>query len=119
MAWSLLCGTLGVVLLLAWFATKHVFWAQNENLLLFSPLSLALVALVPSAVLAGRAVRRARVIGALVAAMALGALVLSQMPGGQPIRDVVALALPMHLSLAWALFLYLPRRSEPKPAPKR
>jgi len=119
MAWSLLCGTLGVVLLLAWFATKHVFWAQNENLLLFSPLSLALVALVPSAVLAGRAVRRARVVGALVAAMALGALVLSQMPGGQPIRDVVALALPMHLALAWALLLYLPRRSEPKPAPKR
>jgi hypothetical protein len=118
MTWSLLCGALGVALLLAWFATKHAFWAQNENLLLLSPVSLALVVLVPAALLAGRAVRRARVLASLVAVMGLAALVLSLRPEGQPIGAIVALFLPTHVVLAWALFLYLPRRTEPKPAPK-
>jgi hypothetical protein len=119
LAWSLLCGTLGAVLVFAWLATKHVFWVQNENVLLLSPLSLALVVLLPAALLAGRAVRRARIVGALVAAMGLVALALSFVPGTQPNRELVALFLPTHLALAWALFLHLPRRIiEPKPVPK-
>jgi hypothetical protein len=115
-AWSLLCGTLGVVLLLAWLATKHVFWARNEHLLLLSPLSLALVILVPAAVLAGRAVRGARVVGAVVALSGLVALALAMSPGGERSHAIVALLLPTHLALAWALFLHMPRRSKPTPA---
>jgi hypothetical protein len=115
-AWSLLCGTLGVVLLLAWLATKHVFWARNEHLLLLSPLSLALVILVPAAVLAGRAVRGARVVGAVVALPGLVALALGMSPGGERSHAIVALLLPTHLALAWALFLHMPRRSKPTPA---
>jgi hypothetical protein len=117
MAWSLLCGTLGVVLLLAWVATKHVFWAQNENLLLLSPISLAVVILVPAALLAGRAVRRARIVVGIVAALGVVALVLSLMPGTQPTREIVALVLPTHLALAAALFFHVPRRLKAKPAP--
>ena len=113
--WSLLCGTLGVVLLLAWLATKHVFWSWNENVLLLSPLSLLLVVFLPAALVAGRAVRRARVTGLLVAALGIGALVLSLLPGGQPNREIVALLLPAHVALAWAL-LSAPRRA---PAPAR
>jgi uncharacterized membrane protein len=116
--WSLLCGALGVVLLLAWVATKHVFWAQNENLLLLSPLSLALVVLVPAALLAGRAVRRTRVVAGIVAGMGLLALALSLMAGGQPNREIVALILPGHLALAVALFMHVPRRVRAAPAPK-
>ena len=117
--WSLVCGTLGFVLLLAWLATKHVFWAWNENLLLLSPLSLLLVILVPAALLAGRAVRRARVVAGIVVGMAIAALALSMTPAGQPNLEIVALILPVHVALAFALFLYLPRRSKPTPAPKR
>jgi hypothetical protein len=118
MTWSLLCGTLGVVLLLAWLATKHVFWAWNENLLLLSPLSLVLVVLVPAALLAGRAVRRARVVGIVVALMAVAALWLTMTPAGQPNRAIVALFLPAHVALAVALFLAR-RRVEPAPAHRK
>ena len=114
-AWSLLCGTLGVVLLLAWVATKHAFWAQNENLLLLSPIALVLVVLMPLALLAGRAVRRARIVGALIALMGAGALVLGFAPGGAVLRPVVALFLPMNIVLAWALMRATPRRVTPSP----
>jgi hypothetical protein len=115
-AWSLLCGVLGVVLFLAWVATKHAFWARNENLLLLSPISLALVILVPAALLGGRGIRRARLTGAFVAAMGLVALVWTWMPDAQPNGEIVALFLPAHLAIAFALFRPLERRL--KPAPK-
>jgi hypothetical protein len=111
--WSLLCGLLGVVLLLAWFATRHVFWAHNENVLLLSPVSLLLVVLAPASLLRGRAARGARMVAALVVALGLVALLLAVVPGGQENRPIVALFLPVHLALAWALAL--PRRS-PAPA---
>jgi hypothetical protein len=38
--WSLLAGIGGVVLVLAWAFTDHVFWAWNENLLQADPLAL-------------------------------------------------------------------------------
>ena len=118
MVWSLLCGVLGVVLLLAWVATKHDFWARNENLLLLSPLSLLLVVFVPTAVLVGRSVRRARIVSFALAAMALAALALSLMPGGQQSREIVMLLLPAHVALAIALALQLTvsRRDRPSPA---
>jgi hypothetical protein len=115
-AWSLLCGALGVVLLLAWLATKHVFWGYNENLLLLSPLSLLLVVFIPATLLSGRAVKRARTIGWLVAGMGVAALALSYMPGGQENRPLVALFLPVHLALALALSLHVPRRVKAAPA---
>ena len=108
--WSLLCGTLGVVLVLAWVATKHAFWAQNENLLVLSPLALTLVVLLPAALLAGRAVRRARIVGMLIAALGLGGLALALAPGGEVLRPVVSLFLPMHIALAWVLLRAIPRR---------
>jgi hypothetical protein len=108
--WSLVCGIIGVILILAWTATRHVFWSWNENLLQASPLSLALVVLVPLALLRGRAQRAAR--GAALAVLAVAALgaLLALIPGGQENRAVVALFLPVHLVLAWALAT---RRVEP------
>jgi hypothetical protein len=38
--WSLLAGAAGMVLVLAWAFTDHVFWAWNENLLQTDPLAL-------------------------------------------------------------------------------
>ena len=106
--WSLLSGVLGVVLLLAWVATKHVFWASNENVLLLTPFSLALVVLIPAAILSRRRERAARMVASIVAAMGMIAAVLAMIPGGQENRAVVALLLPVHLALAWALALPRP-----------
>lgn len=103
--WSLLCGVLGVILLLAWMATKHAFWAYNENVLLLTPLSLALVVLIPLSVLTGKAARPARMVGAIIAVMGLVSLCLAVLPGGQESRAVVALLLPTQLAIAWALGL--------------
>ena len=104
-AWSLLCGVLGVVLLFAWIATKHVFWASNENVMLLTPFSLVLVMLIPAAVLSGRRERAARMIASIVALLGVVAAVHAIVPGGQENGAVVALFLPVHLALAWALAL--------------
>jgi hypothetical protein len=105
MVWSLLCGVIGVILVLAWTATRHVFWAWNENLLQLSPLSLALVVLVPLALLRGRAQRAARVVAAVVLLLSLFGALFALIPGGQENRAIVAMFLPVHLVLAWALAL--------------
>jgi hypothetical protein len=102
-AWSLLCGVIGVVLVLAWTATRHIFWAWNENLFVASPLSLLLVVLLPMMLLAGRAVRATRVVAIAVVALAVVGLVLALIPGGQENRAIVALFLPMHLVVAWTV----------------
>ena len=101
--WSLLCGLFGVVLVLAWTATRHIFWAWNENLLVVSPLSLLLVVLLPMALLRRRAERVARVVAIAVVALGLVGLVLALLPGGQENRAIVALFLPVHLAIAWSV----------------
>ena len=112
MLWSLLCGVIGVLLLYMWGFTRHVFWGWNENLLLLSPLSLALFVLLPAALLRARAVRAARALSAAIALLGVLALALSLLPGGQANLAIVALALPLHLALAWAMSLPVP---EPPP----
>jgi hypothetical protein len=103
--WSLLCGLIGVILILAWTATLHIFWARNENLLQLSPLSLLLVVLIPVALLSGRYQRFARLTAVAVLALAAVGLLLSLVPGGQESGAIVALFFPVHLALAWALAL--------------
>ena len=103
--WSLLGGVIGVILLLAWLATKHVFWAHNENVLLLSPMALPLVALIPMSLLRGKAERATRMLAAIVSGMGLIALLLALIPGGEHNGAIVALVLPVHLAFAWALAL--------------
>jgi hypothetical protein len=102
-AWSLLCGVIGVILLLAWTATRHVFWAWNENLFLLSPLSLLLVVLLPMALLSRRGERAARGVALAVVALSLVGLLLAVLPGGQENRAIIALFLPVHLAIAWSV----------------
>jgi hypothetical protein len=101
--WSLLCGLVGVILVLAWTATRHIFWSWNENLFVVSPLSLALVVLLPAALLRQRGVRAARAVAFAVVALGLVGLLLALIPGGQENRAIVALFLPVHLAIAWSL----------------
>jgi Domain of unknown function (DUF4105) len=105
MTWSLVCGVVGVILILMWTATLHAFWRWNENLLQLSPLSLALVILIPMAWLVRKQERTARLTAfAILAVAGIGAL-LALVPGGQESRAIVALVLPVHLAIAWALAL--------------
>ncbi|MEP6989862.1 MAG: DUF4105 domain-containing protein [bacterium] len=104
-AWSLLCGVLGVILVLAWTATRHVYWASNENVLLLTPFSLVLAVLIPAALLSRRRERVARMIATVVAGFAFVAAVLALIPGGQHSGAIVAIFLPVHFALAWALAL--------------
>ncbi|HKP15934.1 MAG TPA: DUF4105 domain-containing protein, partial [Gemmatimonadaceae bacterium] len=102
-SWSLLCGLIGVILLLAWTATRHIFWASNENLLLASPLSLLLVVLLPMTLLRGRAASATRTVTLAVVVLSLIGLLLALIPGGQENRAIVALILPVHLAIAWSV----------------
>jgi hypothetical protein len=102
-AWSLLCGLIGAIVVLAWTATRHIFWAWNENLFLLSPLSLLLVVLLPMTLLGGRAARATRAVTLAVAGLSLIGLVLSLIPGGQENRAIVALFLPVHLAITWSV----------------
>ena len=104
-SWSLLSGLLGVILIVAWAATKHVFWAWNENLLLFTPISLLLIILIPASILSARHERAARMTATVVAALGIIAFLLAVIPGGQENGAIVALFLPVHLAFAWALAL--------------
>ena len=101
-AWWLLCGVLGVLIALAWGATRHVFWAWNEHLLLLTPLCLALVVLAPMTLLSGRAASASRIVCALVVAVGVVAALLAMIPGGQSSGAIVGLLLPVHLALGWA-----------------
>ena len=88
-----------------------MFWAWNENLLLLTPLSLVLVLLIPAALLSRRRERAARMTAAVIAGLSLVALLLALLPGGQENLAIVAMLLPVHLAIAWALAL--PRVAAP------
>jgi hypothetical protein len=104
--WSFLAGFLGLLLLFLWFLTDHWSSRNNENVLLLTPLSLALVVLLPLA-LRGRAgaVRSAAVaVASIVAGLAALALVFKLLPWfHQHNLELIALILPVHAGLLWGL----------------
>jgi hypothetical protein len=100
--WSLFAGVAGMVMALSWMLTDHFFMYRNENLLQLSPLSLVLVPLLISLGLGGRRSMLAWRVSAIVAAMSLVGLLLQLAPGvDQTNGEVIALALPVHLGVAW------------------
>jgi hypothetical protein len=102
--WAALGGILGVILIVGWTATRHVFMAWNENLLQFNPLSLALAILLPLAISKGRAVRPAQRLAIVIAGIALLGFLLQVLPGVDQVNGaVIALTLPVHLALAWSM----------------
>ena len=102
--WAALSGIIGLVIVLAWLMTAHVFWFRNENLFLLNPLALFLVVLIP---LSGRTRwRRPAAICAIVLAMlAALALIAKGLPGfRQENLAMIFLALPPQFALAYALW---------------
>ena len=99
--WSLVVGLLGVILTLLWTVTDHVFSHPNENLLLFNPLWLVMVVLLPVYLWSGRAERLTR--SASVALMVLGVAALAMHATGLSAQNnlaIIGLALPPALAIA-------------------
>ena len=108
-AWGLLTGILGLVILLAWLTTQHIFWYRNENLLLLNPLALFLAALIPLS-RRPRWLRPAAICAVLLAMLAAIALVLKGIPAfSQDTLAMISLVLPVHFAVAYSLW----RRARP------
>ena len=102
--WTAVNGILGVLLIVGWSATRHVFMARNENLLQFDVLSLALAVLLPLAVARARAVRVVRTVSIVIAAIAFVGFAMQILPWFNQVNgEVIALTLPAHLALAWCV----------------
>ncbi len=99
--WAFVVGLLGVALTLLWSVTNHVIAHGNENLLLFNPLWLVLVVLLPMFVWSRKAVRPTRLVCAAAVTMSVMALV-AHLVGlsGQANLALIALALPPALAIA-------------------
>jgi hypothetical protein len=104
-AWGLVAGLLGLLLAVLWLFTDHQAAHFNENLLQLSPLHLPLAVLGPFALRARpRGFAAARALGLLVAATSLVGLLLHLLPvASQANGEIVALALPLNLAVAWVL----------------
>ncbi len=97
----LLFGVAGVVLALLWFGTDHVAAHRNENLFLFSPLSLVMAGYWLSRMRSGARSRLGDVVATLVAASALLALLSKTLPFWfiQANLHWCLLLVPVHLAL--------------------
>lgn len=110
--WGVLAGAVGAVLAGA-YLTDHAFWYGNENLLQASPLHLFVGAaglMLLSRTALPRWGRRVVTLSAALAALGLAAKALPGVDQGN--LDIVALALPLNLAVAWALL-----RCEPPARP--
>ncbi|HEV3049754.1 MAG TPA: DUF4105 domain-containing protein [Longimicrobium sp.] len=103
--WLLFAGTGGVMLLGLWTLTNHQIAYRNENLLQLSPLALPLVLLVPCVAYGARwAARWGWRLTAAVAVLSLLGFVMQILPGlDQRNAQIIALALPINLALAWTV----------------
>jgi hypothetical protein len=102
--WTAINGLLGIVLIIGWTATRHVFMVRNENVLQFDPLALVLAVVLPLAISWGKAVNAARTLSMVVAVIAIVGLAMQVLPlFNQTNGAVIALTLPAHLALAWAV----------------
>lgn len=118
--WLILVSTAGVVLVGLWGWTDHAIAYANENLFQFTPLAIPLVLLVPLLAYGARwAARPAAWLMLAVAGLSLLGLLVQLLPGlDQANGEVVAMALPVHLGLAWAV-LRLRDAVLTRPAPTR
>jgi hypothetical protein len=110
-AWALAAGAFGTIIAFVATLTSHTFTYYNENLLQANPLSLALAVVIPFAV-AGRARRTAITLAVLTAALSFAGFVLQLLPAfDQANREMLGLAVPIHVALALGLGSALRRPS--------
>ncbi len=117
--WYLIGGLLGTALLLAGTVTKHApYMGSNGSLFQVHPLLLVLACLAPFAAGPSRAARIFAPLALLVAALSLLGFLLQLTLLAQDSGLVVAVTVPMHVSLAGVLALGMrpPSTMPPQPA---
>ncbi len=102
--WALLVGVLGMILLVGWVATQHVFWYRNENLFLVNPLALFLAVLAPLSLWRPRFTRAAAIVATVLAMLSAVALVMKGLPWSQQNIALIAMFLPPHFVIAYQLW---------------
>ncbi len=112
--WSIVCVVMGTALLLAWFATKHVYMANNPSVALLNPAWL--IGVVAAVMVGGRGANlavRSAMRWLLVAAVAgsAGAVLLGH---GISALELAALVLPGHAAAVYAADRY--RRPDDLPS---
>ena len=114
--WTLFLGSGGLILIGLWVLTDHEIAYQNENVLQFSALALALMPLAPALVLGVRgAGRPAEWIAWVVVGLSALGFLLQASPGFDQVNGpVIALALPALLGLALALHRLRSARRYPR-----
>jgi hypothetical protein len=117
--WSLVAGLAGLVLAGLWLLTDHAVTYGNQNLFQLSPLSLPLALLAPR--IAGRAPGPWTIrLSVAVAVLAAVGLLWKALPVTAQVNgETIALALPIHLGLAIAVWRAGQRGSGwPAPGPQ-
>jgi hypothetical protein len=102
--WAAVVGVLGVLVLLAWLLTEHVFWFNNENLLLFNPLAVFLAVLAPLSIRRRRFTRPAAIVAIVMSLTGAVALLLKGLPWSQQNLALIALVLPVQFVTAFHLW---------------
>jgi hypothetical protein len=114
--WSLAVGLSGAVLLFAGLFSRHYYMGANLNLLLATPLSLAIAVVLPFAFRPSTSDRLPSAAVALTSAAAVAAVLGAVITIGGPLAQLngsaVAMLLPGHLMLA--LFVRKTLRKEPR-----
>lgn len=103
----LVAGSMGIIVAVLGTFTKHVYMAQNVNVLLGTPASLALALLLPLSLAVGaprRVVVASRALSAFTAGAAIIALVAALTPFyAQRDGALLLIMVPPHLALTWGL----------------
>lgn len=106
--WAMLGGIGGGIMLFGWLYTDHVVSYRNENLLQTSPLLLILPLLTFMATVGTKWARRSAAwLAMFVAALSVIGLLLKALPWFRQVNwDIIALAVPVNLGMAWALWRF-------------
>jgi Domain of unknown function (DUF4105) len=113
--WYALTGLVGLLIVGMWVGSAHVFWYDNLNLLLVSPLGLVAAAPTARAILRGRASTLARVAVIAILLQALLALPVA-LVGPQRLAGPLLLLLPAHLGLVIAYWRHTREGTPPDAA---
>jgi hypothetical protein len=117
--WGILTGFFGLILLLLWTATNHVYSYGNLNLLHVNPLGLVLAVAAPLAIIrrtTGQRWSSARVawpVAVTVAFLSAVGLALLLFHPVQLNGPIAALVLPIHVGVVLALWQAIPRTTSP------
>ncbi|MBI2796864.1 MAG: DUF4105 domain-containing protein [Gemmatimonadetes bacterium] len=102
-AWLALAGVVGVILILAATMTRHVYWQDNPSAWLLSALGLVSAAAFPHVVMRPRAGTPWQLLAALASLVAFYGMWKLVGGGAAPRVAVIALVMPLHVAVLFAL----------------